>query len=86
MNQKQIISEFKQFLKSRRAWSKWVRNKKSLINEHESKSFMRNIHQPEKLIIRPFPWIKTPEGHEFWSDLNDQWQNRLTELEKSKQS
>lgn len=86
MSQKEIISEFKQFLKSRRAWSKWVRNKKSSINEHESEFFMRNAHQPNMFIAAAFTWEDTPEGDDFWSDLDDQWTIRMSELEKQSKS
>lgn len=82
MNQKQIISEFKQFMKSCRAWSKWVRNKKSSINEQESKFLMRNARLPKVFMTAAFTWENAPEGDDFWSVLSIKWLNRLSELEK----
>ena len=90
MNQKQTIKDFKQFMKSRRAWSKWVRNytiwmRNFSLNEPCSSFLDRNEMKPMNFTGSAFLWDISPEGFAFWSDLDLQWFNSLAELEKSKQ-
>jgi hypothetical protein len=40
------------------------------------KKYLKNIDK-KNLIDNSFNWEITPEGHKFWSKLNDKWINKL---------
>lgn len=58
---KSSFIKFLWFLFRNRAMSRYLRNYIS-----------KNIDSYEYL-LNAFTWSESPEGHEFWSDLNDKW-------------
>jgi hypothetical protein len=38
------------------------------------------VYSADLWILRAFGWIDSPEGFEFWSDIDDMWQDKISEL------
>lgn len=68
-NIKTMWEEFIVFLKKHRVYKKYMSNLK------ESGRTVKTIKEigAVGLISSAFVWRKTPEGHEFWRNLDDIW-------------
>ena len=56
------------FLKKKRALTKFVRNT-SELGRHKTGTIIRDIADA-------FIWEGSPEGHEFWWELNNEFENQ----------
>ena len=63
--------EFKAFLKKHRITSAFSKN----LKEFKSKTLNKFIKEvsPNSFITGAFTWVKTEQGHEYWSKLNQEW-------------
>lgn len=66
--------KFFAFLKKHRVYKKWLK-----YTYDSSDEWLDDKNRAEKFIIQSFYWVKTNEGFDFWSYLNDSW---LKELKK----
>jgi hypothetical protein len=74
MEKHKINPELKKFLKKEGVYEKFVAN----VDEYWSK--IKTINKrPFDTIIDAFLWYKTPEGFEFWKDLDDKY-NEATKV------
>ena len=64
--------DFKDFLTSHNAYDKFIvnliNNKKDVISYFESYKGKKILY-----LSRPFKWCSTPEGEDFWSNLDSIW-------------
>lgn len=82
------------FLIEKKLLSKYINNLKASIkslalseNIPISVLIIKRLHAirnfPERGILKMSMWLSTPEGHEFWSDINSEYQMYcLNEYEK----
>ena len=66
---------FFNFLKKHKCKLRWENNYKKFKAEEDL--FLR---RPDTYIIMSFIWNRTPEGSDYWSELNAKWQKTLQEL------
>ena len=73
-----IKQRFRLFLQSHDAWSLY----KDHFKEHSIKKnlplleqWLDNNPNYTKLIIKAFVWSSTPEGLEYWENLDQKWQD-----------
>lgn len=71
---------FFRFLKSNRVFYKYFRYfKKRKDNDFDVFLKNRNSHG---LFVAAFVWCETDEGHNFWRELDNEWQKQLNEKNK----
>jgi len=63
--------EFIRFLKKKRMYSKFIKNYKKRGSQYDIQDVVFN--PPCKYIIRAFEWGETPEGLQFWWDVETEW-------------
>ena len=68
------IEEFKQFLKSKRAFSSFTRELKG-YNKGGVEEYCKRIPVFTAL-GSGFIWNETEKGFDFWSKLNAEWENK----------
>ena len=73
---------FIDFLKENNLYLKYKINfnkskRRTLCREDTFESLINEEY--EEAINYAFTWAKTPQGHRFWSDLNQQWKNYIRE-------
>ena len=87
----QLNKLFIEFLKDNNALKQYVKNvrnfKKShfLTWEHYTNPFtiepleqcLNDSRWTDNLITCSFLWQRTPEGHDFWKNLNNKWKKQL---------
>ena len=71
---------FIKFLKNKRLYSKFVRN----FEERSTWTIIRfekfvTTRKPSEYVIKAFYWDETPQGHQFWWDVETEW---LKEIKK----
>ena len=68
--------KFIEFLKTHKAHSRYVRNAK---NSNLTLDIITKTSKdtPQGWIARAFTWIKTPEGHDYWRNLDNYWREEL---------
>ena len=62
--------KFKKFMKEQGAWDKWKAN----LNKRKREIFKS---RPYDYIANAFLWDDSPEGHRYWSDLNEIWSHLI---------
>lgn len=66
--------KFINFLKVNKAHEKFIKNLRnsrySSIDEFEDEEY-------DDWILNAFRWDKTPEGEEYWQELDDMWCNQV---------
>jgi len=77
MNEEIIKKIFYRFLKEEGAFIYYFKNLYEdceNCSDIELKKFREVMcHYPIELINYAFSWIKTPQGHHFWSSINNKW-------------
>lgn len=72
MNKEQI-EEFEKFLRGRRILTKFKANNSrkgaNLIKYYEEKDY------PSQVLLGAFTWSRSAQGHDYWSNVNNTWQN-----------
>ena len=38
------------------------------------------VYSADLWILRAFEWVDSPEGFKFWNDIDDMWQDKISEL------
>ena len=69
MTDKEKYARFEKFLKSHRAFKRYKRNVAKLNKFVTCDA----ICSEENMISSAFPWVRTPEGREYWLDLDNLW-------------
>ena len=71
---------FIKFLKNKRLYSKFVRNLegRSVWAIIQFEKFV-TTRKPSEYVIKAFIWYETPQGHQFWCDVETEW---LKEIKK----
>jgi hypothetical protein len=64
-------SEFEQFLRQRGAWDLFIKNLKRDVD-----TFF-NENDPCDYICAAFNWERSPEGRNYWIDLQDEWDKQI---------
>ena len=61
------------FLKKKKVYSKYIKYSMNpnWVTDHINKLILG----PKEIISFSFFWRTTPEGHEFWSDLNNEYKD-----------
>ena len=70
--------KFERFLKSHGAFGKYKRN---VVDFNKFMGYIYSnkfvtcdaICSGENMISSAFPWVRTPEGREYWLDLDNLW-------------
>ena len=92
---REIIREFLFFLKKENAYKKYIKaikqQKKGEFNNFENyinvltisslKRCFRNGSNIPYLIDSSFHWASTKEGHNFWSELDIKWNDKMKDTE-----
>jgi hypothetical protein len=85
MEYKQIKRIFFNWLKSQDAYEAYKlarHNTNHLVNGHRSgHPYYRYRLVPVQFINHAFTWRLTPEGHDFWDNINCKWRKYLREIE-----
>ena len=76
MTDKEKYARFEKFLKSHRAFKRYKRN---VVDLNKFVTYDA-IRLEESMISSAFPWVRTPEGREYWLDLDNLWRG-LVETE-----
>lgn len=72
-----FVKIFIDFLKENNCLDQYKNNVKSFhVNDL---IFFRNIfnQDPKGYVTSPFLWVGSPEGPDFWKDINQKWKSEL---------
>lgn len=84
MTGKEMLKEFFIFLRSRRAYTKFVRNS---INLNVYVSCLKDLELelidrcPEDY-MHIYRWASTPESRNYWDNIDDEWCHWLTNMDE----
>lgn len=70
MNKEQVIKLI-QFLKENGCFRQFMRNTKEFGNMNIKKYIMSTKHN--RIFTSAFVWQYSPEGHNYWAALADEW-------------
>lgn len=69
--------QFTEFLKKHKAYSDYCENIKTCSQDedfHNITEFLSEYRkEPDTFILNAFVWDKTPQKHNYWSNLNYSW-------------
>lgn len=81
MKNKMITEKFIKFLKSKKVYSKFVKNYKADSPARTIKGFVDECLITNcKFIGGAFSWDKTPEGFGFWVEILNEWETIKNEI------
>ena len=79
------------FLKERRLVNAYTKNSRNCIDiiktgHYDSNPFTTEVKDNFlwELINHGFVWSRTPEGYDFWGDLDDEWHRIVDEIDERK--
>ena len=69
------VKIFRQFLRQRNAWEPYVIHTRKNV----MRPFYPNVQRssPTTFLNCAFAWSYTPQGHNYWQQINDEWVNFL---------
>ena len=76
----QIKAEFFEFLRENSCASKLCVNRAKHCKKERILTFI-NRAPSNKWILAAFAWHNTPQGYEYWENVNFKWMPRLKEIE-----
>ena len=68
--------KFRKFLSDNNCITEWYRNVQN-DKHHTNLNYLFNKHPPTDFICCPFAWYATPEGVEFWINLEKKWKEEI---------
>lgn len=80
-NQPYLIKVFIRFLITHEAYEKFVFNYANVSNSWKN-TYHDEIGTPNLLLVRAFLWGNTPEGQDYWDNINDLWLKKQKEMEE----
>ena len=75
-----VIKEFIRFLMMHNAYGKYVFNYANASDYWKLIYHRGGAITPNKFFLRAFSWEKTPEGEDYWRNLNKMWGWKLLKL------
>ena len=71
IKEKKVIEErFITFLKNKGIYDQFILN---LDVNPPLEQFFKDSEFEKEFICSAFSWLNTPEKHDFWRDINDEW-------------
>ena len=78
LTNRQLIKEFNKFLRENNCASKFYVNR--VKQKKESVSKMLTKVKPILWADIAFTWKRTPQGHDYWGNIDLKWERRLKEI------
>ena len=78
LTNRQLVKEFNKFLRENNCASKFYVNK--VKKKRKGASIMLIRANPITWIVEAFIWLKTPERHLYWYNINLKWKHKLKEI------
>lgn len=69
-----MIEQFKDFLTKEGCLDKFITNTETL-DYTQTLEELAETNNPADYVIDAFGWYDSPEGGEFWEDINAKWEN-----------
>ena len=69
-----MIEQFKDFLTKEGCLDKFITNTETL-NYTKTLEELTETNNPANYVMGAFAWDESPEGGEFWEDINAKWEN-----------
>ena len=69
------MDDFIVFLKSKRLYAMYMRECNSILHDYE-------IKHPTYVLLISFVWKRSAKGYNFWSQVNDDWNNYIAKNNK----
>lgn len=78
-----FLDDFFTFLRNHDALVAWVKAFEELsASPEKTLNLMKEEKDPTTWIKGGFIWARTEEGHRYWEELNDEWEDYLKEVAK----
>lgn len=81
------LKVFKEFLHKNGCYRKFVDNLEpsdSEYKKYQNFEVKLKYSEPDDFIICSFVWSKTPQGSDYWNEINNKWLDKLEQIEKTK--